>query len=237
MAIDHKNIPDAELHDPKGFSSATNNTVLSKSSAGALEWSVVDTDNIAIDAVTNAKIATNAVNSDSISNGSVIESKLASNSVTNSKIVNSSVTTAKIANDSVTNDELQSPSAGTSHLVLRVQEIAKSANGESYPNPEEHRYFSPEQHMGFTCLVSGTITVSAEHRRSNSNGLVYLRIIKNGSQVVEWNTNSFNFVTQTYDLSVNVGDCVIFQQREDTESNAQWQHLRVYSNNPTFAAA
>lgn len=36
--IEHVNISEAQLHNPKGFSTADNSTVLSKNSGGTLEW-------------------------------------------------------------------------------------------------------------------------------------------------------------------------------------------------------
>jgi hypothetical protein len=38
MTIEHKNISNADIHDPKDFSAAPASTVLSKSSTGSLEW-------------------------------------------------------------------------------------------------------------------------------------------------------------------------------------------------------
>jgi len=40
MAVEniHKNIPDSQLHNPKGFDSANNNTKITKDSTGGLAW-------------------------------------------------------------------------------------------------------------------------------------------------------------------------------------------------------
>jgi hypothetical protein len=38
MGLLHKELPDDQLHNPKGFEGASNDTILTKNSSGALTW-------------------------------------------------------------------------------------------------------------------------------------------------------------------------------------------------------
>jgi hypothetical protein len=62
MAVDHKAIPDAELHPPKGFSLAANNTVLTRTS-GTPTWKTLTAENLTNNSVTAAKLATGSAES------------------------------------------------------------------------------------------------------------------------------------------------------------------------------
>lgn len=73
MAISHKNIPDSEVHDPKGFGSAANNTVAKKNSSGSLEWGTVDTDDITDSSVTNAKVTNGTLGAEKFQTGDTEE--------------------------------------------------------------------------------------------------------------------------------------------------------------------
>ena len=135
---------------------------------------------------------------------------------------------------------LAPPTAGTAHIIRRVQEATISAATDVYPNPNNHDRFSHEHHLGVTVLVPGVITAYAEHRKSGgfASDSMSLRVLKNGSLVQEWTTSTTTstFIQRQVDISVDVGDVVIFQQRRSGGSG-EWRHLRIYSNNPNMAVA
>ena len=133
---------------------------------------------------------------------------------------------------------LAAPTAGTAHIIRRVQEAGVTTSLSSYPVAENHDRFSESQHLGVTVLVPGVITAYAEHRRVSGGSLTRMRVLKNGALVQEWSTTSSGFTARQVDISVDVGDVIIFQQRSDaTDTSTQWRFLRIYSNNPNMAVA
>ena len=122
---------------------------------------LVQTSNIADNAVTSAKIADNAVTSDQLASGSVgnselenssvtsvklaansvvesriassavQESKINSNAVTSSKIKNGAVTSAKIADNAVSASKLDADSVETASIKNNAVTLAKMATGTS----------------------------------------------------------------------------------------------------------
>lgn len=136
---------------------------------------------------------------------------------------------------------LQAPAAGTSYLIMRLQEaeVGTGATLTSYPTVGLHNRYSANQHLGVTCLVAGTITAYLQHR-GITFATSYVRVLKNGSVVTEWSTSSSTYQTRSVNISVAVGDTIIFQNRNASGSentDSQWRYLRIYSNNPDFAVA
>ena len=136
---------------------------------------------------------------------------------------------------------LAPPTAGTAHIIRRVQETAFFTSALSYPAAGNHDKFSESQHLGVTVLVPGVITAYAEHRRVEGNQPALMRVLKNGALVQEWGVTSSSFVARQVNISVDVGDVVIFQQCADDSqipaSAPEWRFLRIYSNNPNMAVA
>lgn len=150
------------------------------------------------------------------------------------------IQTLGLADDCVTNNKIQSPSAGTGYLIRRLQDSVFSTDSTIYTTTGAFSGAYENRHLGVACLVSGTITVYAEHYASNSNNLSYLRVLKNGSQVIEWTTSSSAPVARQVNISVNIGDVIIFQQKVSGTFGtvaSLWDNLRIYSNNPNFAVA
>ena len=93
---------------------------------------LVDTDQIADDAVTQAKLANNSVHAAQIGANAVGSSEIASDAVGTNELEDDAVTNAKLADDSVHNaqlasnsvraDEIQANAVGTSELVDDVTE-------------------------------------------------------------------------------------------------------------------
>lgn len=147
--------------------------------------------------------------------------------------------TAAIQDDAVTKDKLQSPTAGTAYLICRIQEAEQGASPPGYLDPGYHRFISAGSHLGVTALVPGIVTCYFEHRIQNAGLASYVRILKNGSQIAEWATTSTSYVARSVNVSIDVGDVIIFQQK-NTNSDfgfAFWRALRIYSNNPSMAVA
>jgi len=131
---------------------------------------------------------------------------------------------------------LQGSTAGTANLIMRLQEAEVSGSSGVYLNTGFHNRISEGEHLGVTCLIAGTITAYFEHRRLfGGSPDVSARVLKNGSQVQEWSTSSGTYQIRQVNISVSVGDVIIFQQKGD--GFQQWQNLRIYSNTPGFSVA
>ena len=153
-------------------------------------------------------------------------------------IFDGAVTNAKIANSAVTNNKLQPPTAGTNFLIRRLQESDAVTTSVDYADTGRYSGWSIGSHLGVTVLVAGTITAYLQHRRRVGGGTSFVRVVRNGSQVAQWSTTSTSFQTRQVNISVAVGDVIVFQQRVSAEGNtSEWRQLRIYSNNPNFAVA
>jgi hypothetical protein len=148
-------------------------------------------------------------------------------------------TATTVSDDAITKDKLQSPVAGTNYLICRTQEAVRETFVGSYPDAGLHRFVSPDTHLGVAVLVPGTVTCYVEHCTQSASSPAYVRILKNGSQIAEWSTTSTAFVARSVNVSVDVGDVLIFQQRSGNPDfgAAYWKALRTYSNNPSMAVA
>lgn len=135
---------------------------------------------------------------------------------------------------------LKAPEAGTAYLICNVQDATYSTTLDTYPAAGTYRGADLEQHLGVVALVAGTITMYGEHALDGSTptGTSYFRVIKNGTILQEWTTQSFTFVPRQVNVPVSVGDVVIFQHRVQVAGQkSNWANLRVYSNNPDMAVA
>jgi hypothetical protein len=77
----------------------------------------VDTDQLVDDAVTTAKIVNAAITTAKIADVSINNDKLADNSVDGDNIIDGSVNTSELANYAVTNNKLAGNAVNTSHIV------------------------------------------------------------------------------------------------------------------------
>ena len=132
---------------------------------------------------------------------------------------------------------LQPPEAGQSFLIMRLQESAFSTVIQDFFPTEANNRASNSRHLGVTVLVPGVITCYAQHRLAAGSESSELRVIKNGSQVQSWSTSSTSFQTRSVDVSVDLGDSVVFQQRYTDSGESAWRRLRIYSANPDMAVA
>lgn len=64
--------------------------------------------------------------------------------------------------------------------------------------------------------LSGTVRFWAKHNVSSSSGSAYLRVLKNGVQVIEWRGRGSKIDTRKVDISVNPGDVIKFQIKSRT---------------------
>ena len=135
---------------------------------------------------------------------------------------------------------MQPPSAGDNHIIMRLQEADRFTDNSDYPVTGLNNRASSTQHLGFTALVAGVIRCYLQHRVTSSFGghSSNVRILKNRSTVQSWSTTSDSYQTRTVDVSVDVGDVVIFQNRvSDSAAQTRWRRLRVYSATPDMAVA
>jgi hypothetical protein len=130
---------------------------------------------------------------------------------------------------------LQGSTAGTANLIMRLQEVTTAASSSGYIDPGYHNRNDDRAHLGVTCLVAGTITAYLEHAQVAVGLTSFVRVLKNGVVVQEWSTTSATYQVRQVNISVDVGDAIIFQMRGDGFS--QWRHLRIYSGTPGFSVA
>src|SRR5690606_19875873 len=106
--------------------------------------------------------------------------------------------------------------AGTNFVVQVTKPGAEiSFYGASYPNWEQStRNTSDSSNNVAVCIfLPGTVRCALEHRSAQSGQSSYVRVLKNGSVVQEWSTNSTSFVSRSVDVNVSPGDVITFQQR------------------------
>jgi len=137
---------------------------------------------------------------------------------------------------------LRAPTAGTGHIIMRLQDsvYGDEIAGPTYFPAQLHNRHDAASHLGVTCLVPGVITCYFQHRTTLNFGgrSSTVRILKNGVLLAEWVNTSNIFVARQLNVSVAVGDSIIFQQKSaSVDPSAEWAFLRIYSNNPDMAVA
>lgn len=84
-------------------------------------------------------------------------------------------------------------------------------------------------------LLPGTIRYHVQYRSNAYNDNVYVRILRNGSQIRQVSTTSSSWQTATGDITVSPGDIITIQKRKTgSESPASWQNVRIETAHPTF---
>jgi hypothetical protein len=147
------------------------------------------------------------------------------------------ILTPAINNGAVTNEKLVAPTAGD-NIIFRLQEasIQIPLLNAAYPDTGLNNRFSSQQHVGCTVLISGTIRCFMQRRVYSGGGTINTRIVKNGAVVSDVQMSGSTFTTHQVDVSVNVGDIIIFQMTA-ASVNAEWRQLRVLSGTITPAVA
>lgn len=134
---------------------------------------------------------------------------------------------------------MQPPAAGSTTIfrLSGTAEIARPTNASAYLDAGLPARHDPAAHWGVHVLVAGTLTVYGQHR-APSSGTAYLRVLKNGTQVQEWSTSSSSWQMRSVDITVDVGDTIVFQQRNSlTAASPSWRNLEVRSATPDMAVA
>jgi hypothetical protein len=129
---------------------------------------------------------------------------------------------------------LVAPVAGDDFILWR-QDAAVSVNVDTFPDVGLHRYFSASSHVGFLCLVPGSIRCTFDHRVDAAGTTSSVRIIKNGTQLQLWSTSSTSFVARSLDVTIDTGDQVIFQHVRSGDGNGIWRNLRASSTTKNLA--
>ena len=162
------------------------------------------------------------------------------NSVTASQIDASAVDTSELAADAVTVDKITSPTAGATHTIKRLADTTTFSPSIAATTYSTNLYSmgaaASDADFGTTCLVAGVIRITFDHSISGSGiGTSFVRVVKNGSQEVEFSTTSTTFVSQTHDLTVARGDHVIIQQKNNSGSGATIiRNVFIKSGTDTF---
>jgi hypothetical protein len=129
---------------------------------------------------------------------------------------------------------LVGPVAGGGFILWR-QDATVFTVAPTYLDVGLHRYFDIARHVGFLCLVPGTIRCSFEHAAGGPGGYSDVRIIKNGTALQSWSNSSTSFVARSLDVTIDTGDQVIFQQVGHPSIGGQWRNLRASSANKNLA--
>lgn len=130
----------------------------------------------------------------------------------------------------------QPPASGTDNIVMTVQDAEIETIIDTFTDAGLNNRADSGQHLGVVALVPGVITAYLEHRQVASRSVV--RVLKNGSVVQSFNNDTTTFVAREIDVTVDVGDAVIFQHRCNSAGNAAaWRNLRIYSATPDMAVA
>ncbi len=123
------------------------------------------------------------------------------------------------------------PTAGSTYILCQ-----KAA--EATTTSASYTKIGPQMNV----IKSGTIRFYGEHHKINggASGSSYLQVLKNGAVVGgPWATTSTTYVARSVDLSVQIGDEIIFQEKIDgatVNSNAV-RNLRATSDTLVGAIA
>jgi len=96
--------------------------------SGGISWGVIDTDQIATNAITADKIAADSVTSSELASDSVAATHIVDGQVGTSELAAGAVTTAKIADDAVTNTKIAAGAVDTTELATDAVTSAKIAD-------------------------------------------------------------------------------------------------------------
>ena len=133
---------------------------------------------------------------------------------------------------------LQPPAAGSANIICRIQDVEAATTSGVFPPVGLHTKASAEQHLGFQVLVPGTVRCHVGHRVTAASTISEVRVLKNGTPVATWTTQSTTTVIRLVDVGVTTGDVIIFQHRRTFGSDlAAWSTLWVLSANPDFSVA
>lgn len=212
MAISHKDIPDAELHNPKGFENAGNNQVLKTDGSRNLVWQQVDTNDIANNAVTTAKIL----------NGEVTTNKLGIGAVTTSRLGTNSVTASKINNEEITFDKLDFSIVSGNTIILQSNGEDEST-GPSWVNVSSFN-------VGWN---SGTVKVTYQLRDVSSGATSSARVRIGGTVYDEISTSSSSWLSGEVVVPVNAGEIINIEQRNSgAAGRVRTRNRRILVANP-----
>lgn len=146
------------------------------------------------------------------------------------------IQTAAIADEAVTTAKLKGPTAGTGNIIYRlVGQTGVATTSQAYE--DAGTWMRSNKSISLTVLVSGTITCYLEHHDILNDTDV--RIMKNNALIQEWSHGDNTWKTRQVDVSVSVGDLIVFQQKASGGGSAQseWRNVRVYSNTADMAVA
>lgn len=131
------------------------------------------------------------------------------------------------------------PSAGSAHIIMRLQESEASTIHSDYSATGEQNRHNSGRHLGVTVLVPGVIRCRLLHRSSVGSNSAEVRVLRNGAVVQTWSNSSNGNVERIVDVAVNVGDAIIFQLRSSSINGEAsfWSGLRILSATPNMAVA
>lgn len=84
-------------------------------------------------------------------------------------------------------------------------------------------------------LLPGTISYHIQYM-ANPYDDVYVRVLRNGSQIREVSTHFESWVTATGDITVSPGDIITIQKRKrgSSQYHVLWQNVRIETAQPTL---
>ena len=209
MAVSHRNLPDSELHNPKGFSNALGKEILYKDTDNATEpsWGPIDSSLIPDDAVVTSAIEDSAVTNDKVADGELGSEKFQSGDEERSWV------------NQFTGLEVE---AGSINIAVGLADYSTENASSSYPT---YTYGATGSGQASVIVFgSGTVTCGFYLGTDDSGRGAQGRILKNGSQVYEVaNDVKATLLTGGYtggvgysfDLDIAPGDVITFQCKDD----------------------
>lgn len=83
--------------------------------------------------------------------------------------------------------------------------------------------------VGVRFFGGGSVRMSLKHRAVASGNDARIRVLKNGIQLTEWTTTSTTASTRTQNVTVEVGDILVFQQVA-VSGSSRWSELQITAN-------
>lgn len=145
------------------------------------------------------------------------------------------IVTAAITNGAVNATKMTLPTAGDNVLSL-LQTSVRSTPAQGYSgNTDTLAGQNPADSVGFRVPLPGVIRVSFENSQGSTfttANLVRARILRNGTQLIQYSNSSTNgaFILRILDITVVKGDIITIQQHSVFDvTSSFWRNLKVTS--------
>ncbi len=132
---------------------------------------------------------------------------------------------------------LFAPASGSTTIAVLIGNSAVNNATSGYLDANFSNHYDQARHIGFTVLVAGVVTCAWD-QRCNSPGTASVRILKNGSVVNTILDSNPSFVAKTQDVTVAVGDKIVFQNTFSGGAiSIDWRNIEIRSATADMAVA